>query len=116
MADGYLSSLRSRADDARDTAEEYGRRAGSTLRHRGEDARGELSRLWGELEDLVERRIGPAASEAARSATGYAREGRDVALDLADQLRHATRSRPLVAIGIAVAATWIISSMLRSKR
>jgi hypothetical protein len=116
MADGYLTSLRSRADDVRDTAEEYGRRARGTLRDRGEDARSELSRLWGELEDLVERRIGPAASEAARSAGGYAREGRDMALDVAGHLRHATRARPLVAIGIAVAATWVISSMLRGKR
>ena len=116
MADGYLSSLRSRAEDARDTAEDYGRRARNTLQGRGDDARGELSRLWGDLEDLVERRIGPAATGAARSATGYAREGRDMALDVADHLRHATRSRPLMAIGIAVAATWVISSMLHSKR
>jgi hypothetical protein len=116
MADGYLSSLRSRAEDVRDTAEDYGRRARRTAYGRGEDARSELSRLWGELEDLVERRLGPAASEAARSAGGYAREGRDMALDVADQLRHATRSRPLVAIGIAVAATWVISSMLRGRR
>jgi hypothetical protein len=123
MADGYLSSLRSGARDARDTAEDYGRRAagslrdsGDRLRDRGEDARGELSRLWADLEDLVERRIGPAASEAGRSAGRYAQQGREVALDYAEQLRDVTRSRPLVAIGIAVAATWFISSMLRSKR
>ena len=124
---GYLSSLRSRADDARDTAESYGRRslrdAGDTLRdtrdtvrERGGEARGELSRLWGELEDLVERRLSPAAQDAARYATGYAKEGRDVALDMASQLRDVTRSRPLVAIGVAIAATWVISSMLRTKR
>jgi ElaB/YqjD/DUF883 family membrane-anchored ribosome-binding protein len=123
MADGYLSSLRSGAREARDTAEDYGRRAGSglrdtgdRLRERGDDARGELSRLWSQLEDLVERRIGPAASEAGRSASRYAREGRDVAIDYAEQLRDVTRSRPLVAIGVAVAATWLITSMLRSRR
>jgi len=120
---GYLSSLRDRAADVPHNAEDYGRRAGRQLRDRGDDARGELSRLWGELEDLVERRIAPAASDAAgqargyvRSAGGYAREGRDMAYDMAEQLRDVTRSRPLVAIGVAVAATWLISSMLRSRR
>ena len=130
MADGYFSNLRSRAEDVRDSAEHYGRRASGSLRdtgerlrdtrdslrERGEDARGELSRLWGQLEDLVERRISPAAHDAARYAGGYARDGRDVAMDMASHLRDATRSRPLMAIGIAVAATWLISGMLRSKR
>jgi ElaB/YqjD/DUF883 family membrane-anchored ribosome-binding protein len=130
MADGFLSSLRSRAEDARDDAERYGRRAsgslrdagdrlrdvGGSLRDRGEDARGELSRLWGHLEDLVDRRLAPAASDAARSARHYARDGREAAYDMADQLRDVTRSRPLLAIGVAVAATWAISTMLRSRR
>ncbi|MBL6458526.1 hypothetical protein JMJ55_24620 [Belnapia sp. T6] len=123
MADGFLSSLRSRVDDVRDDAERYGRRAssnlrdaGSTLRDRGDDARGELSRLWGQLEDLVERRLAPAANDAARYATSYARDGREAAYDVADQIREVTRSRPLLAIGIAVAATWVISSMLSSRR
>ncbi|MBL6081029.1 hypothetical protein JMJ56_23735 [Belnapia sp. T18] len=130
MVDGFLSSLRSRADDARDDAERYGRRAssslrgtgerlrdvGGSLRDRGDDARGELSRLWGQLEDLVERRLGPAASDVANRAGYYARDGRDAAYDVADQLREVTRSRPLLAIGVAVAATWAISAMLRSRR
>ncbi|SDB37778.1 hypothetical protein [Belnapia rosea] len=123
MADGFLSSLLSRADDVREGAERYGRRAsgnlrdaGDTLRDRGGDARGELSRLWGQLEDLVERRLSPAAHDAARYAGSYARDGRETALDVAQQLRDVTRSRPLLAIGIAVAATWAISSMLRSRR
>ncbi|RAI59858.1 hypothetical protein [Roseicella frigidaeris] len=127
---GYLSSLRDRGEDLRDDAETYGRRAagrlrdtGERLRDRGDDARGDLARLWHQLEDLVERRVRPAASDAidhagdyARQARGYARQGRDVAYDVADHLRDATRSRPLVAIGVAVAATWLISSMLRSRR
>ncbi|WP_043340530.1 hypothetical protein [Belnapia moabensis] len=123
MANGFLSSLRSRADDVRDDAERYGRRASSSLRDtgerlrdRGDDARGELSRLWGQLEDLVERRLGPAANDVASRASYYARDGRDAAYDVADQLREVTRSRPLLAIGVAVAATWAISAMLRSRR
>ena len=139
MADGYFSNWRSGARDARDSAEDYRRRAagglrdvrdnaedygrraagslrdtGDRLRDRGEDAKGELARLWSDLEDLVERRIGPAASEAGRSASRYADQGRDMAMDYAAQLRDVTRARPLVAIGVAVAATWFITSMLRS--
>jgi hypothetical protein len=123
MADSYFSSLRSGAREARDTAEDYGHRAagrlrdtGERLRDKGDDARGELSRLWADLEDLVEKRLGPAASEAGRSASRYAYQGRDIAMDYAAQLRDVTRSRPLVAIGVAVAATWLITSMLRSSR
>ena len=134
MADSYFSNLRAGARDARDSAEDYGHRAASglreardtaeaygrraegTLRDKGEDARGEVSRLWAELEDLVERRIGPAASEAGRSASRYAHEGRDMAVDYAGQLRDVTRARPLVAIGVAVAATWFITSVLRSSK
>ena len=123
MTDSYFSSLRSGARDVRDDAEDYGRRAagrlrdtGERLRDKGDDARGELSRLWADLEDLVEKRLGPAASEAGRSASRYAYQGRDMAMDYASQLRDVTRSRPLVAIGVAVAATWLITSMLRSGR
>ncbi|MBX6742961.1 MAG: hypothetical protein IRY87_13050 [Acetobacteraceae bacterium] len=130
MGHGFLSSLGRQASEARDTAEDYGRygrrrlrrgmyearHAGRRLRERGEDTRGELRRLWSQLEDLVERRITPAASDAARAAGDYAREGRDMALDMADHLRDAARARPLVAIGIAVAATWIVASLLNARR
>ena len=55
------------------------------------------------MEDLVERNLGSSPSEAARTASSYARDyardGRDYAYDVADQLRSATRSQPLVAIG-----------------
>ena len=116
MADGFLSGLARRVEDARDRAEEYGRDTAGRVRHRGEDARGELRRLWSQLEDLVERNLGTTPSEAARSAGHYARDGRDMAYDLADQVRSATRARPLVAIGIAVAATLIVTSLLSSGR
>lgn len=116
MADGFLSGLARRLDDARDRAEEYGHDTADRLRDRGKDARGELRRLWSQLEDLVERNLGTTTSEAARSARHYARDGRDMAYDLADQLRSATRSRPLVAIGIAVVATVIVTSLLSGGR
>jgi ElaB/YqjD/DUF883 family membrane-anchored ribosome-binding protein len=118
MADGFLSGLTRRAYDARDTAEEYGRDAGRRLREGSGDARGELRRLWSQMEDLVERNLGSSTRDVARSAGDYARDyyrdGRDIAYDVAHQVRSATRERPLVAIGIAVAATLIITSLLSS--
>jgi hypothetical protein len=133
MADGFLSGLARRVYDARDAVEEYGRDAGRRARDTaeeygeygrrraregGSDARGELRRLWSQMEDIVERNLGSSPREAARAVGGYARdyaeEGRDLAYDVADQIRAATRSRPLVAIGIAVAATFVITSLLSS--
>jgi ElaB/YqjD/DUF883 family membrane-anchored ribosome-binding protein len=116
MADGFLSTLARRVSDARDTAEEYGRDTGGRLRHRGEDARGELRRLWSQLEDLLERNLGTTSSAVARSAGHYARDGRDMAYDVADQVRSATRARPLLAIGIAVVATVVVTTLLSGRR
>jgi hypothetical protein len=117
MADGFLSGLTRRAYETRDSAEDYGRDAGRRAREGAADARGELRRLWSQMEDIVERNYAPAA-DAARTAGSYARDyardGRDYAYDVADQLRTATRAQPLVAIGIAVAATFIITSLLSS--
>jgi ElaB/YqjD/DUF883 family membrane-anchored ribosome-binding protein len=146
MADGFLSGLARRltsvAEDARDRAEEhgrdgyrraerYGRDAYRDARHGGQETLGELRRLWSRIEDLVEDRVAPAAGDYARGAghraLDYARtagryaaeygpQARDAALVAADYLRGATRARPLVAIGIAIAATWLIASMMRSDR
>lgn len=119
MADGFLSGLARRAFEARDAAEEYGRDAGRRARDTGGDARGELRRLWSQMEDLVERNLGSpreVARTAGSYARGYAHEGREAAHDLADQLRSATRARPFVAIGIAVAATFVVTSLLNSGR
>ncbi len=118
MADGFLSGLARRAYEARDTAEDYGRDAGRRVREGSGDARSELRRLWSQMEDLVERNLGSSPREAAGTVGSYARDyaedGRDLAYDVADQIRSATRARPFVAIGIAVAATFVITSLLSS--
>jgi ElaB/YqjD/DUF883 family membrane-anchored ribosome-binding protein len=131
MAEGILSALARRVYDVRDTAEDYGRSAERRLRGGGNETRGELRRLWSQLEDLVERNFGASPTEAARTAgdyardsvrtasdyaRDYARDGREAAYDLADQLRSATRARPFVAIGIAVVATVVITSLLSGSR
>ena len=127
MADGFLSGLTRRAYEARDAirdaTDDYGRDgrdAGRRLRETSGDARSELRRLWSQMEDLVERNLGASPTEAVRTAGSYARDyaqdGRDIAYDVADQIRSAARARPLVAIGIAVAATLVITSLLSSSK
>ena len=127
MADGILSGLARRVYDVRDAAEEYGRDADRRVRGGGSEARGELRRLWSQLEDLVERNLGTSPTDVARTAGNYARtagdyardyarDGQEAAHDLTDQIRSATRARPFVAIGVAVAATLIITSLLSSAR
>lgn len=115
-----LADLRKEAKRLRGSAERTGSRLASDLQDTGSSAGKQLARLWAQIEDLFESRVSPAASDVARVAGGYARDyardGRDYAFDAADQLRTLTRNRPLVAIGVAVAATFIITSLLRSSR
>jgi hypothetical protein len=118
MAHGMLSALSARLGEARDTAEDFGRDARDrlhgaegSLRDRGHDARAELRHLWGQMEDLLEQRLAPGA----RQAGVYAREGRDMALNLTGQLRDAARHRPMLAIGLVVGATWLVASLLRRR-
>jgi ElaB/YqjD/DUF883 family membrane-anchored ribosome-binding protein len=83
--------------------------------HRADDARAELARLWSRIEDIVDRRLRPVAHDAARDARDYLDDGRDVALDAAWRVREAARAHPMMAIGIAVAATWLVTSLMRRR-
>ncbi len=104
-----LRQLRHRAEDYADAAQDGGRQvAGQAFRY-ADQASSRLGELWSEIETLVSRR-GPELTERAR---GYASEA---ASDLSHQLVAVTRQRPLVAIGVAVAATWLVSSLLHSAR
>jgi ElaB/YqjD/DUF883 family membrane-anchored ribosome-binding protein len=135
MADGLLSGLRRRAselaDDVGDRADAYGREGYRRARRGAGDTRGELRRLWSEIEDLVEDRVAPAAGRGARQAgevvretarsagryaADYAPRARDAAYDVADYLRGATQARPLLAIGLAIGATLLVAGMLTGSR
>jgi ElaB/YqjD/DUF883 family membrane-anchored ribosome-binding protein len=116
MAYAVPDSLRRIARQLRTETEEYGRHVSDDLRERGPDTRKELKRLWSQLEDLVEHRARPAMRDVSREGGRYLRGGRDAALDATDRLRYATREHPLLAIGIAVAATWAVASLLSRRR
>jgi ElaB/YqjD/DUF883 family membrane-anchored ribosome-binding protein len=107
-----LRKLRSQAEDLYDTAQDSGRRVANSASGQADDVISKLRDLWSDIESLVANR----APEAGRQARGYARDTRDYAGDVAEQVMEATRQRPLVAIGIAVVATYIVTSLLHSGR
>ena len=107
-----LRQLRSRAEEYTDAAQDTGRHAAGRAASYADQASSRLGELWSEIEALVSRR-GPEVADRAR---GYASDAGDAAADLSDQLAAMTRQRPLVAIGVAVAATWLVSSLLHSSR
>ncbi len=111
---GFFADLARRSRTPRDVAEDIGRRVSDEMhgRRTASDTQTELARLWRRIEALVEDRAGPATSRIARSASEYAGEGRDLAHDAADWVRDVTRARPLLAIGITVAATLAVASLL----
>lgn len=123
MFDGMFNRLGRQAERLGSRARAYGEDAAGELRDRGGDARGELRRLYGRMEEILDRQVAPAASDAARVAGRYAeryaevgaREGRALAEDAADRLSSATRSQPLLMLGIAVGATFIVASLLRRR-
>ncbi len=107
-----LRHLRNRAEEYADAAQDGGKEVAGRASRYADQASSRLGDLWSEIEALVHRR-GPELTDRAR---GYAHDAGDVASDLSDQLVAMTRQRPLVAIGVAVAATWLVSSLLHSSR
>lgn len=116
MAYEVSSGLRRIARELRDSTTGHRGGAAHGLRARGEDARAELARLWAQMEDIVEHRLGPAARDASHDMREYLEEGRDVAVDAAWRVREAARAHPLMAVGIAVVATWVVASLVRGRR
>lgn len=142
LGGGLLSALGRRVEDWRDDAEDRGRRTGrdlaeagdeawrrggeaaSRLRRqgrdaahglgrRGEEAKEELRRLWSDIGDLLDREVAPRAAEYGHTARRYASEGRDRAVEAAGLVRDTARARPLLTIGVAIAATWLVASLMK---
>jgi ElaB/YqjD/DUF883 family membrane-anchored ribosome-binding protein len=107
-----LHQLRHRAEHFTDAAEQTGRHAASRASDYADSASSRLGELWGEIEALVGRRH-PSLRERARS---YSHDAGDFASGLSDQLVAVTRQRPLVAIGVAVTATWLVAMLVSSSR
>lgn len=117
MADGVQAGLGRIARELRDMTAWHGRGGGTA------DTRAELARLWSRIEDIVEHRLDSTAREVSRDAhaalqttRAQLEHGREAALDAAGRLRDATRAHPLMALGIAAAAAWVVASLMRARR
>ncbi len=124
MARRSVAELLDMAREVGSSASSAGSRAAShaasrvaeEVQSRGRDASSELASLWSRIEELFNRNVTPTARDMADRAEPYWREGRDYAVDAAGRLRDAARARPLLAVGIAVAATWLVTTMLQGRR
>lgn len=103
------------SDDARRLkaqAEASASRVGESASRTGEDAKDELARLRAQVERLMEERVTPAIAGAADQVQDYANRARESIEDQADALSDTVRERPLLAIGIATAAGYLIGRLM----
>ncbi len=77
--------------------------AKDAARDLGDDARGELARLRGEVERLMRERVTPAMAGAAGTAEGYARQAKDAVVEQSERVSEIVRERPLLAVGLGLA-------------
>lgn len=103
------------SDDARRLkaqAEASATRVADSASRTGEDAKDELAKLRAQVERLMEERVTPALAGAADQVQDYANRARESIEDQADALSDTVRERPLLAIGIATAAGYLIGRLM----
>lgn len=76
-----------------------------------EDAREELARLRAQVEKLMQERVTPALAGAAETVEDYAARARSTIEQQADALSSTVRERPLMAVGIAALAGFLIGRL-----
>ncbi len=76
------------------------------------DAQEELARLRSQVERLMQERVTPALAGAADQVSDYASRARETIEDQAETLSETVRERPLLAVGIAVAAGYLVGRLM----
>lgn len=103
------------SDDARklkNQAESSASRIGDEVKAVGNDAKDELAKLRDQVERLMSERVTPALAGAADQVQDYAHRARESIEDQADALSDTVRERPLIALGIAAAAGYLIGRLM----
>jgi ElaB/YqjD/DUF883 family membrane-anchored ribosome-binding protein len=90
--------------DLRDEAAASGQRL-------ADDARVELARLRAQVERLMEERVTPALGQAADTVEDYSRRARARVEENAHAVTDAVRERPLLSIGLAALAGYVIGRL-----
>jgi ElaB/YqjD/DUF883 family membrane-anchored ribosome-binding protein len=106
------SSSGSAANDFSRDARRLADQAAASGSRVADDAQDELARLRGQVERLMQERVTPALADAADQVSDYANRARDAIEDQAETLSETVRERPLLAVGIAVAAGYLIGRLM----
>ena len=102
----------SAANDFSSDARRVADQASASASRVADDAQEELARLRGQVERLMQERVTPALAGAADQVSDYASRARETIEDQAETLSETVRERPLLAVGIAVAAGYLIGRLM----
>jgi ElaB/YqjD/DUF883 family membrane-anchored ribosome-binding protein len=103
-----MSAANDLSNDARILKDQAAAGAGHVV----DDAREELARLRSQVEKLMAERVTPALGEAADTVQDYAHRARESIEDQADSIAEQVRDRPLIAVGIAAAAGYLLGRLM----
>jgi ElaB/YqjD/DUF883 family membrane-anchored ribosome-binding protein len=77
------------------------------------DAKAEIVQLREKVEALMNDRITPAVSAAADRASAIGKSASDTVRQQADRASDAVHDKPLIALGVAALAGFVIASLIR---
>lgn len=100
------------ADQASGTASRVVDQASAAASSVKSDASDELARLRGQVERLMSERVTPALSSAANTVEDYATRAKAAVGEHADTLSDTVKDRPLVAVGVAALAGYLIGRLM----
>ena len=102
----------SAANDFSNDARRLADQASASANRVSDDAQEELARLRNQVERLMQERVTPALAGAADQVSDYANRARETIEDQAETFAESVRERPLLAVGIAVAAGHLIGRLM----
>ncbi len=77
------------------------------------DAKAEIVQLREKVESLMNERVTPAMSAVADRASAIGKSATETVRHQADRATDAVHERPLVALGVAALAGFVVASLLR---
>lgn len=106
------SSSSNAANDLSNEARNLRDQAAASASRVTDDAKEELARLRAQVERLMQERVTPALAGAADTVQDYASRARHSLEDNADAISDTVRERPLLAVGIAAAAGYLLGRLM----
>jgi len=102
-ADKAVGTVRNAVGGAEDAARDFGDGVG-----------GELARLRDQVSRLMDENVTPALAGAAGAAEDYARQAKDAVVEQSEKASALIQERPLLAVGLGLAAGYLIGRLMGS--